>query len=254
MIIETPKQTDIPALRTLWKQAFGDTDAFLDTFFATAFSPDRSLLARTDGIVVGMLYWFDCSYEDQKIAYLYAIATHGSYRGRGICHSLMGATHRLLAESGYAGIILVPAEAHLFDFYGRMGYITCSHNSILKCTAENGAPLEMHIISAAEYAAQRTRLLPPHSVLQEGENLAFLQTLATFWQGEDFLLAVRKDAKELFGLELLGNTALAPRIVKMLGFEEGSFRIAGQRTPFAMFLSLNGKTASLPHYFAFAFD
>ena len=41
MNIDVPRKGQIPALRALWREAFGDSDAFLDTFFATGFSPDR---------------------------------------------------------------------------------------------------------------------------------------------------------------------------------------------------------------------
>ena len=65
MIIKAPQPSHIPALRTLWKDIFGDTDAFLDSFFSTAFSPNRSLCAIIDDQIVGMLYWFDCTYSGQ---------------------------------------------------------------------------------------------------------------------------------------------------------------------------------------------
>ena len=253
MIIEFSKSTDIPSLRKLWRETFGDTDAFLDSFFSAAYSPDRALLARMDDKIVGMLYWFDCQYSEQKIAYLYAIATHESYRGRGICHALMDAVHLLLKQRGYAGIVLVPAEAHLFAFYSRLCYTASAYNTTLASCAE-GDLLEMHPISAVEYAARRVAYLPPHSVLQEGENIAFLQHIASFWAGEGFLLATQKDSEELVGLELLGNTALAPRIVHTLGFESGKFRVPGQSTPFAMFRPLTDPPLPPPSYFAFAFD
>ena len=38
MIIKAPQVSNIPALRALWKDAFGDTDTVLDAFFQTAFS------------------------------------------------------------------------------------------------------------------------------------------------------------------------------------------------------------------------
>ena len=253
MIIDAPTHADIPALCSLWKDTFGDTDAFLKDFFSTAFSSERSLCARIDGKIVGMLYWFDCSCEGKKIAYLYAVATHSAYRGRGICHALMEEAHHLLQSRGYAGVILVPAEDHLFDFYARMGYTVCSYNSTLECKAD-GQHLEMRPISSAEYAELRLRFLPHQSVLQEGENIAFLQTLASFWAGENFLLATRKDRDTLFGLELLGDVTLSPRITHTLGFDEGKFRIIGQDEPFAMFRPLGEAILSLPTYFAFAFD
>ena len=34
-----PTDNEIPGLRQLWQEAFGDADAFLDSFFQTAFSP-----------------------------------------------------------------------------------------------------------------------------------------------------------------------------------------------------------------------
>ena len=41
MIFESPDRGRIPALRALWKEAFGDTDLFLDGFFEYGFSPNR---------------------------------------------------------------------------------------------------------------------------------------------------------------------------------------------------------------------
>ena len=135
MIIKAPQTSNIPALRALWKNSFGDTDAILDAFFQTAFSQKRSLCAIIKDEVVGMLYWFDCTYQGQKIAYLYAVATHKTYRGRGICHRLMDATHQLLKERGYVGVILVPEESYLFDFYRKIGYKTCAGVSVFHTNA-----------------------------------------------------------------------------------------------------------------------
>lgn len=49
---------DLPALRELWKEAFGDGDSFLDQFFSVAFAPERSRVAVVDGAVGAALYWF----------------------------------------------------------------------------------------------------------------------------------------------------------------------------------------------------
>lgn len=200
-----------------------------------------------------MLYWFDCIYESQKIAYLYAVATHKDYRNRGICRALMENAHLLLQKSGYAGVILVPAEEHLFPFYERMGYTTCAYNSILRTTAA-GEPIEMHPLTPLEYAALRPQFLPTQSVLQQGENLLLLDTLADLWMADGALLAVRKDEKALLGLELLGDVTLAPRLVRTLGFSAAEFRTVGQDLPFAMFYPLGNFKLPPPAYFAFAFD
>ena len=73
MTIETPKQSYIPALKTLWQEAFGDSDAFWDMFEKTAFHSDRCRCVTENGDVVAALYWFNCSYHSKQIAYLYAL-------------------------------------------------------------------------------------------------------------------------------------------------------------------------------------
>ena len=96
MIFKSPGQEQIPLLRCLWKQAFGDTEEYLDAFFGTAFLPERSLCAFDGEVLTGMLFWFDVSCEERKMAYLYAVATAPEYRGRGVCRQLMTRTQELL--------------------------------------------------------------------------------------------------------------------------------------------------------------
>ena len=62
MTIDSPKIDQLPQLRALWKEAFGDTDAYLDSFFTLGFSPERCRCVTEDGQVSAALYWFDCPY------------------------------------------------------------------------------------------------------------------------------------------------------------------------------------------------
>ena len=129
----------ITKLKKLWKQAFGDSDAFIDTFFELAYSPDRCQYLTETGQLVSMLYWFDCTFKGKKIAYIYAVATHEAYRGKGLCRRLMETTHQRLKTQGYAGAILVPANEALFRLYEKLGYRTCCYVNQTTCTA--GAPV-----------------------------------------------------------------------------------------------------------------
>ena len=103
MTIDAPKPFHLPSLKALWKEAFGDTDAFLDTFEKSAFSYHRCRCVTDGDTGAAALYWFDCSYEEGRIAYLYAIATAKSHRGRGLCRALMEDTHKHLKKMGYSG-------------------------------------------------------------------------------------------------------------------------------------------------------
>ena len=92
--IGEPLPSQQKELRLLWKEAFGDDDTFLDTFEATAFSSSRCRCATINSRVVAALYWFDCSMNEKKIAYIYAVATSIKFRGQGICHALIEDTHQ----------------------------------------------------------------------------------------------------------------------------------------------------------------
>lgn len=247
---EHPKMEQIPALRQLWQEAFGDTDAFLDGFFSTAFAPERCLCITEGERVVSAAYWLDVQLAGGKGAYIYAVATAKDSRGRGLAHSVMAAIHEKLEKEGYGAAILVPGEAGLETFYGAMGYRFFGGVRTFSALSKSpGAALR--ILSGEEYAALRKTYLPAGAVVQEKENMAFLETCVQLYAGEDFLLAAYREADTLSGLELLGNTEKASHILHALGAKQGSFRAPGNES-FAMWLPL--KDMEAPTYFGIAFD
>lgn len=253
MTFDYPVPGQYPLLKQLWKAAFGDTEEFITLFFETAFSPLRCRVAHTEGETAGMLYWFEVSCEEQKLAYLYAVATHPDHRGKGVCRSLMADTHALLKELGYSAVLLVPQTEALRNMYTAFGYQSCTTVSETFCAAGE-SPAAIHQIDPPEYARLRREWLPEDGVVQEGENLRFLAAQATFYRGNDFLLAAREEeAGSLFGMELLGSAAAAPGILKALGCGQGTFRTPGNKKSFAMFLPLTGE-ARPPRYFGLPFD
>ena len=253
MNIDAPKHSQLPALKALWQEAFGDTEAFLNVFEKTAFSANRCRCITDGDKTVAALYWFDCSYCEGRIVYLYAIATAKSHRGQGLCKALMENTHAHLKQQGYRGAILVPGSPELFSFYQKMGYRTCASVDELRCEASKGS-VTIRQIDTGEYAKIRRSLLPHNGVVQENENLEFLKHLASFYVGDGFLLAARGEDDTLYGLELLGNKDTAPAILNSLGYTKGVFRTQGASLPFAMFYPLDGDTVTPPSYFGFAFD
>ena len=240
------------ALRQLWKLAFGDPDSFLDGFFRAGFSPDRCRYLTEGETVTSALYWLDCQYAGETYAYLYAVATHPEHRGQGLCRRLMAETHAFLKNQGYAGVLLVPQEESLRKFYGSMGYETATSVSEFTC-APAEEPVPIREIGPEEYGALRRQYLPVGGALQEGASVAFLETYAKFYAGQDFLLAAFLEEQFLWGMELLGNRDAAPGILKALNRVRGQFRTPGQELPFAMFLPLKEGT-SAPGYLGHCFD
>jgi ribosomal protein S18 acetylase RimI-like enzyme len=252
MKIDAPRPHHFPALWDLWIEAFGDTEAFLRDFERTAFDPMRCRCVIQNDTMAAALYWFDCSYPSGRVAYLYAIATAKAYRGQGLCRALLEDTHRHLKALGYVAAILVPSDEGLFDFYRKMGYQTATHIGEI-CAVASTHPLQMREVGIEEYARLRQKFLPHGGVIQEGENLRFLQTMARFYAGDDLLLTARLENGFLDGIELLGNTAFAPDIVCALGCAEGHFRVPDAKTPFSMYYPLLDGVKS-PSYFGLAFD
>ena len=251
MIIEKLTQKETESRRRLWKEAFGDSDEFLDDFDRTAFSPERYRAVIIDGEVVSALYFFDCEYAGGRIAYIYAVATAKEYRGKGLCRKLFQETHSYLTDRGYTGAILCPGSDSLFDFYKSMGYKTCTYAN--ECEVTAGDAVNVREITKDEYARLRRKYLPEGGVVQERENIDFLETFSKFYSGEGFVLTARPDGDRLFCAELLGDTNAAAGVTRALGFERGFFRTVGNGRPFTMYYFLD-KKSSPPTYFGLAFD
>ena len=250
MTVKSPDPKDVPALRLLFQEAFGDGDEFLDRFFSVAFSAKRCRCIEENGDVAAALYWFDCEYEGKPLAYLYAIATKQSFRGKGLCAALMEDTHRHLKEHGYIGAILSPAEPSLYGFYARFGYKTATY--IRTFSADKSGSMPLRRISAEEYGAIRRRLLPEGSVIEEGVALRFLESDTELYAGDGVLLAAKMNEDTLFSPEFLGNTKKATAVLGTLGKESGIFRTVGDETPLTMFLSFSD--IETPKYFGLVFD
>lgn len=252
MNIDHPASAQVPHLRRLWKRAFGDEDAFLDLFFTRAFSPDRCRCITENGDILAALYWFDTACDRQKFAYLYAVATDPDHRNRGLCRTLMEDARSLLTAQGYQGLLLVPQTDTLAAMYRRMGYLDCTTVTEFTAPAED-FPLSLRRLNAAEYAEARRKLLPPGGIVQEGENLRFLDTQALFFVGNSWIAAITMEGRKLRCHELLGDPEAAYGIVSVLGCEEGFFRIPGPDRPFAQYMPLTPDCVR-PSYFGLAFD
>lgn len=252
MIISEPISSQTHQLRNLWKAAFGDGDDFLDMFYATAYAPHRCRCVQDGDRIAAVLYWFDCSCEGQKLAYIYAVATDPDYRNQGLCRLLMDDTAIHLKSLGYAGALLLPQDPGLRKMYGKMGYTPCTRVREFTCQAA-GDPVCLMELSSGDFAWLRRAMLPPGSVIQEGENLSYLTGFAKFYQGPGFLLTAFPDEGQLIGYELLGDVTKAPEILRTFGLESGRFRCPGADIDFGMCISFVD-TFQKPTYFGFPFD
>ena len=121
-IIRDGKPEDRPALKALWKIAFGDSDEFIDGFFAAFLKPGGCVTAEADGKVVSAMYiigenrLFPFRNKSLSAGYTYALATLPEYRGRGIGTAVYRAACERALQAADAACVL-PAEASLYPFY-----------------------------------------------------------------------------------------------------------------------------------------
>lgn len=249
MIIDHPDSHHIGALRSLWKQAFGDSDDYLDSFFAHAFSYERCRCLLIQGKPVAAVYLFDCQWNGNKCAYLYALAVEQAHQGQGFSRMLLTDTHAFLCRQGYAGAIMEPATPALGAYYRRLGYVPFGGRQEITVTA---APPTISALScgALSYARARAALLPKGGVVQEGATLALLQDQYRLLCGEDF--AAVAIPEEAFFPEFLGDIQKLPGLLAGLGMENARVRLPGTENQ-SLYLSLDG-TAQTPAYFGLPLD
>lgn len=252
MNFDFPTREQIPQLRGLWKEAFGDTDAFLDAFFEHGFSHTRCRCISEKGRVVSVLYWFEVMYHGQRFAYLYAVATAISHRGKGMFAALLADAKNVLVSQGFDGILLVPENESLCRMYEKFGFTPCT--TVESCEVPAGdVPAAVTGIGAETFAERRRRMLPEGGVLQEGDTLRFLASQYHFWAGADWLAVGQVYDGKLVCQEFLGDRNAISGLVRALGASVGKVRMPGNTGHFAWFLPLRGG-CDRPAYFALALD
>lgn len=113
---------DEPFLWKLWTLCFGGPEDYLDLYFQNRFVPEDTLIARENGVPVAMLTLMNARIGDHKGFYIYAVATHPDYQGRGLQRQLDSYTVDVMRKRGGEFCCLVPAEESLFGFYEKLGY------------------------------------------------------------------------------------------------------------------------------------
>lgn len=239
----------ITKCKALWKQAFGDSSETIDAFFQTAYSPENSHQICKDGALVAALYWLDWHWGEDKIAYIYAVATDKAFRKQGYGRALMEQTHGILQERGYAGAIVVPAEPELVAMYEKMGYRPFCYGKNREIFPAE--PCATPKISWEQYAKIRKARLP--DALQPGDRVyAYLAAFAEFYCTEQSLFCVARLENNLYFQEFLGEKAELPGVISALHAAKGVVRLPDGKTPFGMYYPI--KETPSPTYFAFALD
>ena len=159
-------KSDLPGIISLWQEAFGDSPEAVSYFFKS-FSDCVSYVADDGGEVVSMVHALPQTLSaDTPAAYIYAVATLRSHRGRGLCRDLMAFAEADLKHRGFACCVLTPGELGLFDYYERLGYQ-------IAFTRRRVAFEQGKEISLSEYLARREKILTEAHMVYDRNTLSY---------------------------------------------------------------------------------
>ncbi|MPM22134.1 hypothetical protein SDC9_68585 [bioreactor metagenome] len=175
---------ELPQQMALWRRIFGDTQEFLDYFYNTCCSPRDVVVLEEKGEVCSMaaILPMTVCFPDGRIAsagYIYAFCTRPEDRGRGMGGAILDYADRYLKEKGADGVILVPAEKSLYEYFGSHGYRKCFLKRIWEVArneiSQSGETGRAEKISPEDYGVLRERLLTGRFHVAYGLPLLSLQ-------------------------------------------------------------------------------
>ena len=127
MYITTARTEDIPAVKNLWVQIFGDTEKFAE-FAANICSSDGIYLLKEDDDIAAMVIaGIDLIACGKKGFYIYGLATVPQHRSKGYAKKLMDFVCQQKFADGYEFCIAQPAEESLFEYYKNLGFETTTY-------------------------------------------------------------------------------------------------------------------------------
>lgn len=275
--MRTSTLTDRPGLCRLWKLAFGDSDAYIDCFFAACPDPERVLVLEDTRGLQAMAAWFDMPLVSADGgqwpgAYLYAVATHPDRRGRGYAGRLLAWAGEWLWARGFACLTTVPANTSLHRFFAGNGFSEqFSHVERELVPDMTIVPAPLGAVGADEYGQLRERQLTGRAYVGcDGAGLAYQQAVCRLSGGGLFRVGsgcacVERAGETAVVKELLAPAEEYPAILAALAREVSAARwlvrtpcASGQEgMPFAVVRWLEERPAQWEEnggYFGLAFD
>lgn len=263
---------DIPALRRLWSETFGDGNELLDPFFSRLYRPEDCFVIRGNRdqllAMVHQLPMTICTNKrGWRASYLYAVATDPSERGRGLCSRLLTYAGSVMAERGCKALLLVPGEPKLWDFYRARGFDTFSS---LDWFETDTFPVKGDIerVTVPEYLEIRERMLSERTYVScPVPVLAFQERIAAQNNGGFFRLSCGET--EGCTCAALDNTGRAvvyellwpgePQTggglaARAVGAKRAIVRVPGTTEPFSMIRWLTGEPKLTDPYMGIALD
>lgn len=113
-------------LMDLWRQCFGDSEAFISLFFDRVYKEENALTIEREGRIVSALQMlpYTMTYYGTEISvnYIYGACTALAERGQGLMRRLLQESFEVMKSREVALTVLVPSDKELFDYYRKQGF------------------------------------------------------------------------------------------------------------------------------------
>jgi len=250
------------ALQELWKLCFGDGEEMTDCFFALFPPKLHTRVIEEDDRIAAMASWLPTTLhmdgQGFSGAYIYAVATHPDFQGRGLCRSLMEELEHSLLLQDRVFAALCPAEESLYRFYGAMGYETAFYHETASLKPEKEPGIMQQISPSAYHSLRESVLSIPHCEWTR-EALDYLSaTGCRFYRLEEVGCAAVQPGrgKNLRIVELLSEDAALAAATLCHTFEAEAAELSrpGKGQMHGMLKWLKNEQKTKPAYLGFAFD
>lgn len=113
-------------LMELWRQSFGDSDAFVSLFFDRVYKDENALTIERGGRIVSALqmlpYTMTYYGTEISVAYIYGACTAPEEQGQGLMRQLLHESFEVMKSRKVALTVLIPSDKALFDYYREQGF------------------------------------------------------------------------------------------------------------------------------------
>lgn len=189
---------DMISLRALWKDAFGDSDAYIEYYFSNVAAENKIFTAKYNGQIISMIHLnpYPLVYNDGKTVnviqggYIVGVATRSEWRRRGIMSRLMKEVLSYAENHGYALVYLMPENE---AYYKHLGFCRMEKSVYINLSAyaseyQNGDALQFQ--SPEKVTEQEWEKFSQR--LSKGYHLFAVRT-------KEYMLALQKECRALCG-------------------------------------------------------
>jgi len=262
--IRLAQQGETALQKELWKRCFGDSDRYIDFYYANRYKEDETVVLLHDGEISAMLTMLPVrtvlpDNRSFKTAMLYAIATNPDYQNLGFATKLMDFSNQYLRIQKTELSVLTPANGHLFDYYRKLGYqdgfdireAQLLRASIESLAGDQACQCTVSAITPHEYNRRRNKQLDGRlCIAYSDEDIAYQKKLSQL-SGVDIYAVDIDEIQGCFVVEritsdkVLIKEILLPEELMNVALQQISQQLSAQeyvlRTPYYLGKHLGGR-------------